>query len=212
MTRRIALAILFSAWAVVLVALVVIYFVTRQTLIAELDDSIITRAAALPQLTGVSQEKGMAILPAGDRYVIRNELGQVIVRPEAPLSARTTPVVSSRKFVSLADGGRVRSITLNFPLKGADQQSRQATIVYSAPAEALDNLLKRMLIVLCAVGAGGGLLTGAVAWGVSRAALRPLTQTAEVIGTIDERRLDRRVEAAALPSELRPMAERLNEM
>ena len=82
MTRRIALAILFSAWAVVLTALVVIYFVTRQTLIAQLDDSIISRASALPQLSGVAQE-GMAVLPAGDRYVIRNELGQVIVRPEA---------------------------------------------------------------------------------------------------------------------------------
>jgi two-component system OmpR family sensor kinase len=55
-------------------------------------------------------------------------------------------------------------------------------------------------------------LTSGVAWQVSRAALRPLRQTADVIGTIDERKLDRRVAAAELPSELRPMAERLNEM
>src|SRR3954470_24534227 len=100
MTRRIALAILFSAWAVVLVALVVIYFVTRQTLVAELDDSIIMRASALPQLVGVSQQDGGVILPAGDRYVIRNELGQVIVRPEGKASNNASPIVTNRKFVS----------------------------------------------------------------------------------------------------------------
>lgn len=212
MTRRIALAILFSAWAVVLVALVVIYFTTRQTLIAELDESIISRASALPQLTGVSQESGMAVLPQGDRYVIRNELGQVMVRPQRPLSTGSAPAVSNRRFVSLAGGGRLRSITLNFPLRSDQSSARLATIVYSAPADALDNLLKHMAIVLCGVGAGGGLITGAVAYFVSRAALRPLRQTAEVIGSIDERKLDRRVEAAALPSELQPMAQRLNEM
>jgi signal transduction histidine kinase len=213
MTRRIALAILFSAWAVVLVALVVIYFATRHTLVAELDESIIMRASALPQLVGVSQEGGIAVLPPGDRYMIRNELGQVIARPQGRLSSRASPSVISRKFVSLADGGRLRSITLNFALRASDEQPEQlATIVYSSPADALDNLLKRMTILLCAVGLGGGLLIGAVAWHVSRAALRPLRQTADVIGTIDERKLDRRVEAAALPSELRPMAERLNEM
>ncbi|HEV8293360.1 MAG TPA: histidine kinase dimerization/phospho-acceptor domain-containing protein, partial [Tepidisphaeraceae bacterium] len=212
MTRRIALAILFSAWAVVLVALVVTYWVTRQTLIAELDESIIMRASALPQLVGVS-EGTAAALPAGDRYVIRNELGQVIVRPDERLSGRSSPVVTNRKFVSVADGRRLRSITLTFALRAWDDQpQRSATIVYSAPADALDNLLKRMTILLCAVGLAGGLLIGAVAWQVSRVALRPLRQTADVIGTIDERKLDRRVQTGQLPSELRPMAERLNEM
>jgi two-component system OmpR family sensor kinase len=213
MTRRIALAILFSAWAVVLLALVVTYLVTRQTLIAELDESIIMRASALPQLLGVSQEGATAALPAGDRYVIRNELGRVIVRPEERLSSRSEPVVTNRKFVSVADGGRLRTITLTFGLRASeDQPQRLATIVYSAPADALDKLLKRMTILLGAVGLVGGLLTGAVAWHVSRVALRPLRRTADVIGTIDERKLDRRVQIEELPSELRPMAERLNEM
>src|SRR2546423_7424150 len=130
MTRRIALAIPFSAWAVVLTALVVIYFVTRQTLLAELDESIIMRASALPQLVGVSQDTGGAALPAGDRYVIRNELGQVIVRPEDRFNDRSSPAVISRKFVSLPSGGRLRSVTLNFVLSAADEQpQRMATII-----------------------------------------------------------------------------------
>src|SRR4051812_41095524 len=180
MTRRIALAILFSAWAVVLVALVCTYLVTRQTLIAELDEAIIMRASALPQLSGVSQEN-TTTLPPGDRYVIRTDLGQVIVRPQERLSSRNTPVVSSRKFVSLSEGGRLRSITLSFALPASESQpQRQATIVYSAPASELDNLLRRMALVLGAVGIGGALLISAVAWQVSKAALRPLRQTADV--------------------------------
>src|SRR5687768_1691448 len=113
MTRRIALAILFSAWAVVLVALTVVYVITRQALLAELDASIIMRASALPQLAGVSQAPRSASLPAGDRYVIRNELGQVIVRPDGQGANHGAPIVTNRKFVSVADGRRLRSLTLN---------------------------------------------------------------------------------------------------
>jgi signal transduction histidine kinase len=213
MTRRIALAILLSAWAVVLIALVVIYLTTRQTLLAELDESIIMRASALPHLLGVSRESSMVALPPGDRYLIRNELGQVMARPDGQLSDRTSPVVTNRKFISMAGGGRLRSITLNFGVRSSEgAPERLATIVYSAPASSVDALLRRLTLLLCIVGLGGALLIGAVAMFVSRAALRPLRQTSEVIGTINEKKLDRRVDAAALPKELRPMAERLNEM
>src|SRR5205823_779509 len=116
MTRRIALAIPISAWAVVLVALVVVYFTTRQALVAELDQSIILRASNLPHLLGVSQQGGSS-LPAGDRYVIRNALGQVIVRPDGQSAGRSAVIVKDKRFATLGDGTRVRSITLNIGLK-----------------------------------------------------------------------------------------------
>jgi signal transduction histidine kinase len=47
---------------------------------------------------------------------------------------------------------------------------------------------------------------------VSRAALRPLHDTADVIGEISPRNLDRRIKAERLPPELVPVATRLNEM
>src|SRR5258706_2874599 len=184
MTRRIVLAILLSAWAVVLVALVVVYFTTRQALVAQLDQSIILRASNLPQLLGVSHQ-GMTALPSGDRYVIRNELGQIIVRPDGQATAGSAPLVKDRRFASLGDGTRVRSITITLALPPPDAQSRRlATIVYSAPADAVEGLLRRMAILLAAVAVGGGLLIGGVALLVSKIALRPLRQTADVIGTI----------------------------
>jgi signal transduction histidine kinase len=51
-----------------------------------------------------------------------------------------------------------------------------------------------------------------VSWRVARAALRPLRSTADVVGSIDERSLNRRIEEKNLPPELLPVATRLNEM
>jgi two-component system heavy metal sensor histidine kinase CusS len=42
--------------------------------------------------------------------------------------------------------------------------------------------------------------------------LRPLNGVADTITAIDERSLDRRIDVGRLPPELRPMAERLNQM
>ena len=45
-----------------------------------------------------------------------------------------------------------------------------------------------------------------------RAPVRPIVRTAEVIAGVDEKHLDQRLPAEKLPTELRPMAERINEM
>ena len=47
---------------------------------------------------------------------------------------------------------------------------------------------------------------------MSQASLRPLRQTAELVGSIDERQLDRRIPVDSLPPELLPVAGRVNEM
>src|SRR5206468_2225210 len=75
-----------------------------------------------------------------------------------------------------------------------------------------ESLLNRLAWSLAGFGLGAGVVAAGIAVRVSKSALRPLSKTAEQIGTIDEARLDRRIDAIALPPELRPMAERLNEM
>ena len=215
MTRRIALAILFTTWAVLLVSAVATYLITRRTLLAELDQSIVDRASALPP-------SGSVVVPPEDRYVVRNEAGQTVARPELAAKPGARPVVLARGFVSLGDGTRFRSITIRMPGRddggrddgGRDDGGRDTayTVVYSAPSERFDRLLRRVSWVLLAVCAGGGGATALVAVGVSRGALRPLKETAAVLATIDEKSLDQRIDGQALPPELRPVAERLNEM
>jgi two-component system OmpR family sensor kinase len=51
-----------------------------------------------------------------------------------------------------------------------------------------------------------------VAVGVARVALRPLRAAAGTLATIDDRTLDRRLDAASLPVEIRPVGERMNQL
>jgi hypothetical protein len=50
MTRRIALAILLSVWAVLLIGAVAAYFAVRSVLIADVDSLLYARAVSLPEL------------------------------------------------------------------------------------------------------------------------------------------------------------------
>ena len=84
--------------------------------------------------------------------------------------------------------------------------------VFELPA---DNFFQTMLtlgIAILACGLVSGGVASLVARRIASVALRPLNTTAEVIGGIDESKLDRRIEAHDLPVEMRPMADRLNEM
>src|SRR5688572_12182495 len=58
----------------------------------------------------------------------------------------------------------------------------------------------------------GGVIAAVLARVVATTSLLPLRSTAEVIGTIDDRTLDRRIDSTKLPPELVPMAEKLNGM
>jgi signal transduction histidine kinase len=65
---------------------------------------------------------------------------------------------------------------------------------------------------LAVSGIAAGAAAALVAIVVARRALKPLRDAASVVGTIDERRLDRRVDVAPLPPELQPTAATLNQM
>jgi signal transduction histidine kinase len=73
-------------------------------------------------------------------------------------------------------------------------------------------VLSRLSVTLTVCGLAAGAAAAAAAVWVARAALRPLHAASDVVGHIDERRLDRRIDADSLPPELRPVASRLNEM
>lgn len=211
MTRRITLAILLVTWVVMIAGAVAIYWVARQTLLSELDQSLLARAAALPQLLGVAQGSGDVAIPADDRYVIRNEHGQTVARPELRDNPGAQPVILSRSFVTLGDGKRLRNITVRMPGQ-ANGSDASYTVAYSGPAERFDQLLYRLFWVLTGVCVVSGVLAPFVAVRTSRAALRPLKETAAVIAGIDDRSLDQRIDVAALPEELKPVAQRLNQM
>jgi signal transduction histidine kinase len=207
-TRRITLAILLTCWLVLLAGGSIAYVAIRGAILKELDASLVLRASSLPEVLGVAHGTEQT-LPAGDRYIIKNALGQTLARPGTQPSMLRPVEVRGKRFATLADGMRVRSVTLVVPeFAGVGEM----TVVYSSSAERYDRLIARLSFIFITVGIAAGLLTAGAARVVARSALRPLTAAVSTVTSIDDNSLDRRVDVGPLPIELRPMAEHLNQM
>ena len=211
MTRRVATAILLTVWALLIVGGAVTYAITRAILLDDLDVSIMARASTLPELHGQTGLK-RPLEYARDRYLVRDDRGQTLMRARSEDLATDRPRVIGRAFATLGDGMRVRSLTLEADRPEPGRSSRRMTIVYSSPTATFDAALRRLAWSLAAFGALSGGGAAAVAVLVARRALLPLRQTATTLAAISENTLHHRVDAAALPSELKPVAARLNEM
>lgn len=218
MTRRITLAILVTVWAMLVASGTTAYYTTRSVLLSDLDATLTARACSLPGLLPPAWPLGAgedASADRGDRFVIRYADDQRQLRP--PPSSGTAfsePELLHASFSRLADGRRMRTVTVRTLARPAQPGSEPAevTVTYSGSAERFHRLLGRLWITLLVTGAVGGLLAAGVAWRTSVLSLRPLRRTAETVAGIDERRLDRRVETAELPPELTPVVEKLNEL
>lgn len=211
MTRRLALAIFLTVWVTLVAAGAVAYFATRAVLLADLDESLVARALAVPQ---VDSETGAAATPLNvgisDRFVARDSAGRTIARPTAE-TVVAKPEILRAAFVTLADQTRVRSVTLRTPAR-VDGAVKLITISYRGSAEHFDSLLGQLAVCLIVAGLLGGALAAIAAIFVARRSLRPLHQTAEVVGAIDDQNLHRRINEVDLPPELVPVATHLNAM
>jgi two-component system heavy metal sensor histidine kinase CusS len=170
----------------------------------QLDRSIISRASLL-----ISEGRTGTLrpLPADDRFIVKNEHGQTIARPDS-LHETTEPVVLSRAFTVSAEGKPQRTLSLRF----ASSTGEPLTIVYSGSAEEYNRMQKRLLWTISLTIAIGLPLTFFIARWMSRIVTRPLINTAQTIGEVDEWNLNRRIDVGQLPDELKPVGERLNTM
>src|SRR3954468_1844379 len=147
MTNRIAMAILMTVWAILLLAGTIAYFVTRSILLASLDAALVSRAASLPELTDINgrQYRAMPSLRNEDRYLVRDEHNRTISRPSStrPVEessidpatiARQQPQLISSAFTRLPDGTRIRTVTLaafGTPLDhGSDAKLARVTVIF----------------------------------------------------------------------------------
>ena len=212
MTRRIALAILLTVWAMLIAGGLVSYITTRSILLADLDSTLMGRALSRAMQLHTSPNGASLVILGADRYRTQNDLKQTLARP-ATNAARYEPQILSTKFSSGAEH-RLRTATIRYFAAGPDDKSEPRAFIttISQSAEEFDALLNRLALTLVAFGIVAGLLTAGVAVRVSKTALLPLASTADQIGAIDERQLNRRIDASALPVELVPMADKLNAM
>jgi heavy metal sensor kinase len=234
MTRRIALAILLTVWAALVAGCLVAYTTVRWALIEQLDRSLMNKASGVAELARVPP--GMATRPAVgaaaatpttrpatrsafasrarapvDRYVVKTDKDFSVSKPAGGM-VLADPELLEASFSALADGTPTRNVLVRGVAEGPDGRPLPVTVAYISDASHLFRLLDRLALAFAAFGIAAGLLAALVALWVSRAALRPLHATADVIGEISPRNLHRRIDARQLPPELVPMASRLNEM
>jgi signal transduction histidine kinase len=214
MTRRIAISILLTVWLVLIGAGALAYFVTRSFLVADLDETLLARVSSLPGIERPSALLDVTAADTRDRFVIENPQGQQIRPPTGPAHEVPAPKIVSASFSRLANGTRIRTLNLEaFARRNAPADPLvPVKVVYSGSAARLDEMLTRLLLTLGGFGLLAGLGTAGVAVLVARTALRPLRSTAEVIGNISEKNLDSRIVIEKLPTELHPVASRLNEL
>ena len=218
MTRRITIAILLTVWAMLAASGLAVYLLARPLILADLDGALVDEAANLPELVPPKRWRGSHTALAGeDRYRIQHAASGRTLRPPATGTWEgVEPTLVGANSSVRADGLRLRTVTIRTLAKpdpaAPGAAPRGVTVTYTGSAEPFHRLMDRLAAILAACVVTGALVAAAIAYRVSRATLRPLRKTSEVIGTIDERRLDRRIRLEELPPELLPMARRLNEM
>jgi two-component system, OmpR family, sensor kinase len=215
MTRRVVIAIIINVWLVLITAGCSTYFITRALLLADLDDTIASRVVSLP---GIERERSTTQTPNNpvqDRYVMQDRAGRRITSlVAASEDGGKLPTITTRGFTTLADGTRLRTLTLAAharPVNPGDDPE-PVTVVYSAPTKHVDALLRSLLYSFSFFGILAAVASALAAQSVAKAALRPMRDTAELLGKIDERSLNRRVEVTTLPPELAPIGAKLNDM
>ena len=215
MARRIAAAILLTVWAILVAGGLSAYWLTRAVLVHDLDQVLSGRAKALGEAAArgepVENAVTRVVARGQDRYYVANRLRRIAVGAD---TAASEPVATPEHagFSRLADGRWIRTVTLRVPPADPSDPGGPITVTYSSTADDVGRALSRLALALTVCGIAAGAAAAAVATRVARAALRPLHAAANAVGEIDEGRLDRRIDAEALPPELRPVAGRLNAM
>lgn len=217
MTRRIALAILLTTWIVLITWGSGAFVAVQEMLLDDLDTSLVMRASSLPEVMGVAAPAAADVgehgVPDGDRYIIKNRLGQTLSRPGTQPSVRRQARVMTKNFSTLADGTRIRTVTIAFDDTSPGRSgSNELIVVYSGSAEHYEQLVGKLWMIFSVVGLSVSLAAAGIAVVVARSALRPLRDAVATVAAIDDNTLDRRLDISSLPKELLPMGERLNEM
>jgi signal transduction histidine kinase len=208
MTRRITWIILITVWATMIAAGVSAYLTTRAQMLAHLDH--------------VMLDELMADRKYPHRGRIYRTVGRTHRDDETQLNAvptRKYPHAEPLRktwFRSPDSSERERSIVAKVWAvpddAGPDAEAIPIVVPYRRKADEFDPLMNRVAVALVMTTLAGGVIAAVLARVVALTSLRPLRSTAEVIGTIDDRSLDRRIDAARIPPELVPMAEKLNGM
>ena len=212
MTRRITWIILITVWATMIAAGVSAYLTTRAQMLNHLDhvlqDEMMdgvehVHNGRLYKTVGAAHQGDIRQINTGRKraYPHAEPIRKTWFRsPDSPVRERS---ILAKVWAIPADADPNDLNVAAIPLPA---------VVHRREASEFDPLMNKVAVALVMTTLAGGVIAAVLARVVALTSLRPLRSTAEVIGTIDDRSLNRRIDAARLPPELVPMAEKLNGM
>jgi two-component system, OmpR family, heavy metal sensor histidine kinase CusS len=208
-----------------------VYLLQEQALYERFDQTITSTAKAMaPWITfdrsqGVRFDLDGAAMPefqkkkGSDYFQIWRADGTVLARSptlgDADL-ARQAPRSKPVKYdcdLPRGQPGRAVLLTVELPRPTAPDRNdppETITLVLAKESKPVLNDLRTLAWILTGTSLGGAVLAGALAWAVVVHGLRPLHRVLRQINQIGPSSLDQRIDPSDLPSELLPLAERLN--
>lgn len=230
LTRRLVLVLA----AVLGAGMIIIYVTLREALVQSFDAVLRTRALAVSALTESEDGRvqfdfsndflvGFRADHPGSYFELWDAAGMALCRSpslrdkDLPLRNDGVPDRPSYWNIKLPSGRPGRAVAFSFSPGQADETLAQrpapkVSLVVAVDRSELNETLGGLLV---AVAGGGGFLFLAVFLvvpSVLRRELAPLNQFAEQTARIDAGSLASRFPASGLPSELRPIADRLNDL
>ncbi|GAA5124326.1 sensor histidine kinase N-terminal domain-containing protein [Luteolibacter yonseiensis] len=207
------------------------FFVTKEVLEDQFDDTLVAKATALITATEIDDEEfeidltvqDFAGFGSGgeDYFEIRRGDGSVMVlSPSLALPGRTlmpefpVPQDGGARMVSdhLTDGRPARFYVQRFVPKDDDKREYQDLwLIVAGPTQGLLDDLWVLGSVIAGVSALVLVLTVPLLWMVLARGLRPLESLGRQVREIPVTRLERRLDLAGQPEELVPLGESLNE-
>lgn len=208
----------------------------RQALTAEFDATLRATSQSLAALTehkqgAINLEFAGEAMPQFERsngsdiFLLRTPDGHEVERSrslgDAALPMRAgSPETPDYFDITLSDGRAVRCASLHFtPQDGEDDERKgssvpalEVVLIVGRDRAPLDHALAALRTGLLVIGASAlTVLAILVRWGV-RSGLGPLDRLGVSVASVDAASLDTRFAVASLPTELRPIAARLNEL
>lgn len=215
--------------AALVVAGVALQALIERSLVAELDRGLLEQARLLAS-TVEEDEDGLDVEledldlrelddPAGGWFLqLWGPGGETLHRSRSLGPAQLAPRGAGAAWVALATGERLRAVALEFAPR--DEHDRGAgprpattlSLVLARRTRELDHTLATSRSLLLLVGATTLLVAGGALTTIVHRALRPLDRVSRGIAEIRASDLAARVDESQLPTELRPVVQRVNEL
>jgi signal transduction histidine kinase len=210
-----------------------VYLLQRRALYGRFDQAVASTAKALVPLLKYNKPAGLHLEVEGsampefqrakgpDYFQIWRADGSVVARSQTLGDADLPTVPATLKpakydcVLPRGEPGRCVMLTVELPREGfpgVPGSLEKVTLVVAKETKPVRGDLRALAWILLGTSLAGAIVAGGLALAVVSHGLRPLNRVARQIADLQPSGLGSRIDAAGLPNEMQPVAQRLNEL